>query len=161
MKLKVNDLIPEANIYGGFPVSGQWLVCNDSNISRKHHAKVYGKSALGAPPMSVPHLDTRWVEGKRSLLFGPFAGANTKFLKNGSNTDFFKSINLENMQPMIQAGIKNFNSSISGQKKEISRKHFLVLESEISRAASKGFIKKNTASRMVSKLSEKLKLNSK
>ena len=36
----------------------------------------------------------------------------------------------------IRTGIKNFSSSILGQKKEISRKHFLVLESEISRAAN-------------------------
>ncbi len=101
--------IPESNIYGGFPVSGQWLVCNDPSVTKKHNAKVYGKSALGAPPMSVPHLDTRWVSGERSLLFGPFAGANTKFLKNGSNIDFFRSINLRNFSPMVQAGIENFD----------------------------------------------------
>jgi len=101
--------IPEGKIYGGFPVSGQWLVCNDPSITQKHNAKVYGKSALGAPPMSVPHLDTRWVDGDRSLLFGPFAGANTKFLKNGSMFDFFRSVNLRNFSPMVQAGIKNFD----------------------------------------------------
>ncbi len=101
--------VPEAENYGGFPVSGQWLVCNDPSITEKHNAKVYGKSALGAPPMSVPHLDTRWVDGNRSLLFGPFAGANTKFLKNGSKVDFFRSINLQNFTPMVQAGIKNFD----------------------------------------------------
>jgi len=101
--------IPEGKIYGGFPVSGQWLVCNDPSITQKHNAKVYGKSALGAPPMSVPHLDTRWIDGDRSLLFGPFAGANTKFLKNGSMFDFFRSVNLRNFSPMVQAGIKNFD----------------------------------------------------
>ncbi len=101
--------IPEGNSYGGFPVSGQWLVCNDSGITQQHNAKVYGKSALGAPPMSVPHLDTRWVDGEKSLLFGPFAGANTKFLKNGSSMDFFRSINPLNFSPMLQAGIKNFD----------------------------------------------------
>ncbi len=71
--------IVEGQAYGGFPVSGQWLVCNDPSLTEIHNAKVYGKSPTGAPPMSVPHLDTRWISGKRSLLFGPFAGFNTKF----------------------------------------------------------------------------------
>ncbi len=101
--------IPESKSYGGFPVSGQWLVCNDPSLTKMHNAKVYGKSAVGAPPMSVPHLDTRWIKGKRSLLFGPFAGFNTKFLKNGSRFDFFRTIKLSNAFPMIQAGFKNFD----------------------------------------------------
>ena len=99
--------IPEGKSYGGFPVSGQWLVCNDQSLAAMHNAKVYGKSAIGAPPMSVPHLDTRWIKGKRSLLFGPFAGFNTKFLKNGSSFDFFRTIKLSNALPLIQAGFKN------------------------------------------------------
>ena len=69
--------IPEAFQYGGFPVSGQWLVCSNSELTEQHHAKVYGKAKIGAPPMSVPHLDSRWINGKRSLLFGPFAGFST------------------------------------------------------------------------------------
>ncbi len=101
--------IPEGKSYGGFPVSGQWLVCNDPSLTRMHNAKVYGKSAIGAPPMSVPHLDTRWIKGKRSLLFGPFAGFNTKFLKNGSRFDFFKTIKFSNALSLIQAGAKNLD----------------------------------------------------
>ena len=101
--------IPEGKTYGGFPVSGQWLVCNDSHLNQRHNAKVYGKSPTGSPPMSVPHLDTRWIEGKRSLLFGPFAGFNTKFLKNGSSWDFLRSIQLSNITPMIQTGVKNYD----------------------------------------------------
>ena len=76
--------IPEGKGFGGFPVSGQWLRCDKAEIVDRHNAKVYGKAAVGAPPMSVPHLDTRVIDGKRSLFFGPYAGFSTKFLKHGS-----------------------------------------------------------------------------
>ena len=109
MSLLQKSGIPEGKSYGGFPVSGQWLVCNDPDLAERHNAKVYGKSATGAPPMSVPHLDTRWIKGQRSLLFGPFAGFNTRFLKNGSNLDLFRSIQLSNLVPMIQTGFKNYD----------------------------------------------------
>ncbi|AAP99464.1 MULTISPECIES: malate:quinone oxidoreductase [Prochlorococcus] len=109
LSLLQNSGIEEGKKYGGFPVSGQWLVCNDSKLVKMHHAKVYGKSAIGAPPMSVPHLDTRWIGTERFLLFGPFAGFNTKFLKNGSNWDFLRSIQFSNFAPMIQTGLRNFD----------------------------------------------------
>lgn len=99
--------IPEAKGYGGFPVSGQWLRCNNPGIIERHYAKVYGKAAVGAPPMSVPHLDTRMINGKRELLFGPYAGFSTKFLKNGSYLDLPASISLNNIVPMIQVGLHN------------------------------------------------------
>jgi malate dehydrogenase (quinone) len=99
--------IPEAKGYGGFPVSGQWLKCNNERIIDSHHAKVYGKAAVGAPPMSVPHLDTRVINGKKALLFGPYAGFSTKFLKNGSYLDLFLSIEMHNVWPMLTAGAKN------------------------------------------------------
>ena len=82
--------IKESKHIGGFPVSGLFLVCRDEAITSKHLAKVYGKAAVGAPPMSVPHLDTRYIDGKRTLLFGPFAGFSPKFLKTGSNMDLIK-----------------------------------------------------------------------
>jgi malate dehydrogenase (quinone) len=75
--------IPESKGYGGFPVSGQFFRCTDETLAAQHGAKVYGQASVGAPPMSVPHLDTRFVNGKRSLLFGPYAGFSTNFLKNG------------------------------------------------------------------------------
>lgn len=99
--------IPEGAGYGGFPISGQWLKCTNEAVIAGHHAKVYGKAAVGAPPMSVPHLDTRMIDGKKALLFGPFAGFTTRFLKHGSLMDLPKSIKFDNLLPMISAGLKN------------------------------------------------------
>ena len=99
--------IPEGDGYGGFPVSGQWLRCTNPEVINRHHAKVYGKAAVGAPPMSVPHLDTRVIEGKTELLFGPYAGFSTRFLKHGSLFDLPKSIKINNILPMMSAGLKN------------------------------------------------------
>ncbi len=99
--------IPEAAAYAGFPVSGQWLVCNDPDLSQHHFAKVYGKAKVGAPPMSVPHLDSRWIDGRRSLLFGPYAGFSSKFLKQGSLLDLPRSVRSSNLLPMLQVGVNN------------------------------------------------------
>ena len=99
--------IPEAASYAGFPVSGQWLVCNDPDLSEHHFAKVYGKAKVGAPPMSVPHLDSRWIDGRRSLLFGPYAGFSSKFLKQGSLLDLPRSVRSSNLLPMLQVGVNN------------------------------------------------------
>jgi malate dehydrogenase (quinone) len=93
--------IPEGHGYAGFPVSGVWLRCDTDEVSDRHHAKVYGKAAEGSPPMSVPHLDTRIIGGKRSLLFGPYAGFSSKFLKHGSYADLFRSIEPGNVAPML------------------------------------------------------------
>ena len=101
--------VKEGEGYGGFPVSGQWLKCNNPEIIANHKVKVYGKASLGAPPMSVPHLDTRIIDGKKELLFGPFAGFSTKFLKNGSYLDLIKSIELNNILPMLSAGLHNIS----------------------------------------------------
>jgi malate dehydrogenase (quinone) len=99
--------IPEGKGFGGFPVSGQWLRCTNPDVIKEHHAKVYGKASVGAPPMSVPHIDTRVINGKEELLFGPYAGFSTKFLKNGSYLDLVKSIQADNILPMLSAGFKN------------------------------------------------------
>ena len=101
--------IPEAADYAGFPVSGQWLVCGKSALVERHHAKVYGKAKVGAPPMSVPHLDTRWIDGQRSLLFGPYAGFSSKFLKTGSLLDLPLSVRPTNLLPMLQVGVNNLS----------------------------------------------------
>lgn len=99
--------ITESHGYGGFPVSGQWLVCERPDLAAQHHSKVYGKAPLGAPPMSVPHLDTRIINGESALLFGPFAGFTTKFQKQGSYFDLFSSLRSNNLRPMMSAGISN------------------------------------------------------
>ena len=101
--------IKESVAVGGFPVSGLFLVCKNPEVVAKHHAKVYGKAAIGAPPMSVPHLDTRYINNEQSLFFGPFAGFSPKFLKTGSNLDLIKSVKLDNVFTMLAAGSKNLS----------------------------------------------------
>ena len=101
--------IPEGKHIGGFPVSGIFMVCNNPEVIAKHHAKVYGKAKVGAPPMSVPHLDTRFINNKKSLLFGPFAGFSPKFLKTGSMFDLVTSVKPNNVLTMLAAGIKEMS----------------------------------------------------
>jgi malate dehydrogenase (quinone) len=105
--LEKTDL-PIGEGYGGFPVSGQFLACSNEEVINQHEAKVYGKAEVGSPPMSVPHLDTRFINGKRTLLFGPYAGFSTKFLKNGSYFDLPLSIESHNIWPLLTAGFKNY-----------------------------------------------------
>lgn len=99
--------IDESQGYGGFPVSGQWLICNNPDVIKQHLVKVYGKAAVGAPPMSVPHLDARTINGQPALLFGPFAGFTTKFLKAGSKLDLAKSLKPNNLKAMLGVGKNN------------------------------------------------------
>jgi malate dehydrogenase (quinone) len=98
--------IPEGKHIGGFPVSGLFMVCKNPDVVAQHHAKVYGKAKVGAPPMSVPHLDTRYINNEKSLLFGPFAGFTPKFLKNGSMLDLVTSVKPNNVLTMLAAGAK-------------------------------------------------------
>jgi malate dehydrogenase (quinone) len=100
--------IPEAKQYAGFPVGGEFLVTDNPAITSRHLAKVYGLADTGSPPMSVPHLDTRVLDGKTVLLFGPFATWSTKFLKNGSYFDIGKATTASNVLPQLQVGIHEF-----------------------------------------------------
>lgn len=100
--------IKEGKGYGGFPVSGLFLRCTNQELVDKHVAKVYGKAAEGSPPMSMPHLDARVIEGKKSLMFGPYAGMSTKFLKNGSYCDLPKSMKFHNIWPILSVGVREF-----------------------------------------------------
>ena len=100
--------VPEIKGYGGFPIGGQWLVCDDPEIVKKHDAKVYGLSPGAAPTMAVPHLDSRWLEGKKTILFGPYAAWTTKFLhRGGSFLDLPGSIKFHNILTLVKVGIRN------------------------------------------------------
>ncbi|MES2503732.1 MAG: malate dehydrogenase (quinone) [Myxococcota bacterium] len=122
--------IPEIKGYAGFPISGIWLRCDNPAVSDAHQAKVYGKASVGSPPMSVPHLDTRVIDGKRSVLFGPYAGFSTKFLKRGSLWDFFGALKLSNLKSLIAVGLKNMSLTkyLIGQVFQSSKHRFAALQ---------------------------------
>jgi malate dehydrogenase (quinone) len=128
--------IPEGHGYGGFPVSGIWLRCDVDEVSARHHAKVYGKAGHGSPPMSVPHLDTRIIDGKHSLLFGPYAGFSSKFLKHGSYSDLFRSVEPGNVLPMLAVARDNWQLSeyLIGQVLQTSAHQFAALQAFFPRA---------------------------
>jgi len=109
LKLLQKTGIPEADNYAGFPVGGSFLVTENPEITRQHAEKVYGQASVGAPPMSVPHLDARFLDGKRVVLFGPFATFSTKFLKQGSFLDLLSTTTTKNVIPMTDVGMDNFD----------------------------------------------------
>ncbi|WP_369804458.1 malate dehydrogenase (quinone) [Canibacter zhuwentaonis] len=109
LELLQSARIPEIKGYGGFPISGKFLRCTNPEVVKHHHAKVYGKAKVGAPPMSVPHLDTRIINGKQELLFGPYAGFSTNFLKYGSPLALFKSIRPHNIGTLLKVGLTQWH----------------------------------------------------
>jgi malate dehydrogenase (quinone) len=122
--------IPESKGYAGFPVSGIWMRTDRHELTERHNAKVYGKAAGGSPPMSVPHLDARVIDGTRHLLFGPYAGFSTRFLKHGSLADMFHSIRPGNIGPMLAVARHNLDllKYLVGQVLESQRKRFATLQ---------------------------------
>jgi len=135
--------IKEIRGYAGFPISGQFLRTDEPEIVARHSAKVYGKAALGSPPMSVPHLDTRVVDGHKSLLFGPYAGFSPKFLKSGSWWDIIASIRPHNLLVMIGAGLTNLSLVwyLVSEVLATRRSKFRVLQQFAPRAEQKHWYK--------------------
>lgn len=109
LKLLQKTGIPEADNYAGFPVGGSFLMTENPEVTRLHQQKVYGQASVGAPPMSVPHIDARFIDGKRVVLFGPFATFSTKFLKQGSFFDLLSTTTTSNVLPMTHVGLDNFD----------------------------------------------------
>ena len=100
--------LPEAAGLGGFPIGGQWLVCDDPALTVRHDAKVYGATPPSSPSLGAPHLDLRRLGGRRQLLFGPFASWTTRFLKEtGRWTDLPRSIRPGNLATLLRAAIHN------------------------------------------------------
>jgi malate dehydrogenase (quinone) len=130
LELLQKSKIAEGHGYAGFPVSGIWLRCDVDAVTERHHAKVYGKPAHGSPPMSVPHLDTRIVGGKRSLLFGPYAGFSSKFLKHGSYADLLRSVEPDNILPMLAVARDDWQLSeyLIGQVLQTAAHQFATLQ---------------------------------
>ena len=131
--------IPEGKGFGGFPVSGIWLRCDADPVVKQHTVKVYGKAASGSPPMSVPHLDARIVEGQHSLLFGPYAGFSTRFLKHGKLTDLFASITPHNVIPLLDVARDNVQLSeyLVGQVLQSASHQFATLQQFYPKAVRK------------------------
>merc|ERR1719401_1094503 len=101
--------ISEIKGFMGFPISGEFLVCQNPEVVKKHPAKIYGRAAIGAPPMSVPHLDARVIDGKECILFGPYAGFSPRYLKTGNLTDLVSTLRPHNIIPMAAAGLQNLD----------------------------------------------------
>ncbi|MCU1414645.1 MAG: malate:quinone oxidoreductase [Microbacteriaceae bacterium] len=143
LRLLQKSGISEARGFGGFPISGEFLRTDNPEVVAKHLAKVYGKASVGSPPMSVPHLDTRIVDGKASLMFGPYAGFNTKFLKTGSWLDLFATIKPHNLVPMIRVGLSNFDlvKYLVGQLAASRKKKFESLQEFMPNANPKDWYK--------------------
>ncbi|MET0811420.1 MAG: malate:quinone oxidoreductase [Microbacterium sp.] len=128
LKLLQSSRIPEISGYGVFPIGGQWLKTSNPALVAQHKAKVYSQASVGAPPMSVPHLDTRIVDGEASLLFGPFATFSPKFLKNGSVFDIVSQVRWGNLGPMLKVAVDN-PSLISYLVGELLKNHAKKVDS--------------------------------
>jgi len=142
--------IPEIKGFMGFPISGEFLVCQNPEVVDKHPNKVYGKAAIGAPPMSVPHLDKRVIGGKHMLLFGPFAGFSPRYLKTGSMLDLIKAIRPHNLIPAAAAGLQNLDLTVYLVKQLLAsdNKKFTELMQFVPDAKSEDWVKVTAGQRV-------------
>ena len=100
--------LPEFRGLGGFPIGGQWLVCDEPSVVARHDAKVYGATPASAPSLGAGHLDLRRLDGRRQLMFGPFASWTTRFLKHsGRSSDLLRSLRTDNYLTLLRAGVRN------------------------------------------------------
>ncbi|MGY4103344.1 malate dehydrogenase (quinone) [Nocardia sp. R16R-3T] len=107
LRLLQKARIPEVRGYAVFPFGAQFLRTDNPDVVNRHDAKVYSQASVGAPPMSVPHMDKRVVDGRQSLLFGPYATFSTRLLKHGRLTDLFTTLRLRNIAVLLAAGLQN------------------------------------------------------
>ena len=93
---------------GGFPIGGQWLVCDEPATCERHEAKVYGATPPSSPSLGSGHLDVRRLNGQRQLLFGPFASWTTRFLKHsGQWSDLPFSLRANNVTSLLRTAFRN------------------------------------------------------
>lgn len=95
--------------FSGFPVGGRFL---QAAITREqadqYRAKTYGKAKVGAPPMSVPHLDLRVANGQHYLLFGPFASFKPVLEKGRGFIDYLRSMRLHDLPGLLNVALEHF-----------------------------------------------------
>ncbi len=109
LKLLQKARIPEVRGFAVFPIGAQFLRTGDPDVVSQHAAKVYSQADVGAPPMSVPHLDKRIVDGCEWLMFGPYATFSTRLLEHGRLTDLFTTLRLHNIAPLVAVGLQNLS----------------------------------------------------
>ena len=101
--------LPFAKRFTGFPVGGRFLQAPISAEQADHYrAKTYGKAKVGAPPMSVPHLDLRVADGQHYLLFGPFASFKPVLEKGRGFFDYLRAMRLHDIPGLLNVTLEHF-----------------------------------------------------
>lgn len=130
LRLLQRARLPEIRGYAVLPVGAAFFRCSTPEVVARHESKVYSQAGIGAPPMSVPHLDRRFVNGTGHLMFGPYATFSTKLLKQGRLTDFFTTLQWHNLHVIAAALIQNLSLMryLLGELAARPRKKFAKLQ---------------------------------